>query len=913
MITTPAEMPDRQGASGSLYAVDPDAPDSIYVTDEKELHRSDDGGCNWSDLTPRLPEPRIGTSILWIAVPGGSSAPGHVFIAVQTDQGGPSSSIDARAWRLYRSDDHGQTWTTTDAGLPPTAIPDEIVFAPNDPSTAYLSIKIDSATGDYACAELIDRSQDCLQGNVLYRTADAGGSWELAGGAGEVRTGTPLEAVLSVGAIRDLVVDPVVPDQLWAATSQGIYGSQDGGEHWMRAVATTGATVVGVYREPGSPARVVALDPDTGTFFSSYDPSRRGWTSTSHPQLIGNGLYLTRASLAFGRDAEDMMVSLWTAGVFRSLPGDVWVDVSGGWDVLDVTSDRTARPSFFGRHAGLNNVIVRYQARKEFTGRLGLGDGVFDSTLSPAAAPSMIGGLPEVSATRAGDLAPSSASLTLSPGKSETVRYRLDLPPRPKPMDVYFLLDSTGSMAPTIDALKEGMGDIIAELRRAGIDVWAGVGDYRTYDWESDRRPKVANYPYRRIRAVGPIDEELVRAMQGIRAAGNSGSGLTALYQSATGSGQDVIPPGPSRADVAPGMGAGFRNGSVRVVVMAADRYFNTPDRPTGDDNPWPPGVPWPGPTFDQAIDALNKEDIHQVGIAIKPSFKDSPSPDLEIVARGTSTLAPPGGIDCDSDGFVEISEGQPLVCTFSDAPPESQTGGSDPVSEYGKGLVAGITKLLSAVEDRGLVELSELSDSGIVTEISPGTYQVDLRSSNELRFDVTYTCPTTPLPDSHHVQLGARARGTLVARAESLVTCDPMTALSSPPITTRPVIPLIGPIPPLPPPAAGAAVGPATAPAPAPAPQPAPAQAGQGQAQAAAVPQQQQQPQVALVRAAHQVREQIGLQNAMVSTSQRRDPLGAARTTLGLGSLATVMAYGAFSLNLARRRAEVTAGRRDE
>jgi hypothetical protein len=55
---------------------------------------------------------------------------------------------------------------------------------------------------------------------------------------------------------------------------------------------------------------------------------------------------------------------------------------------------------------------------------------------------------------------------------------------------------------------------------------------------------------------------------------------------------------------------------------------------------------------------------------------------DLEEIARATGALAPAGGVDCDGDGTIDITPGQPLICS---------TGAS------GEGIAEAITALVEA------------------------------------------------------------------------------------------------------------------------------------------------------------------------------------------------------------------------
>lgn len=119
-----------------------------------------------------------------------------------------------------------------------------------------------------------------------------------------------------------------------------------------------------------------------------------------------------------------------------------------------------------------------------------------------------------------------------------------------------------------------------------------------------------------------------------------------------------------------------------------------------------------------------------------------------------------------------------------------------------------------------------------------------------------------------------------------------------------REVTPLIGlgmlpPTPPLLPPTVQPQPnpGPAPAAATAPAPAPAPAQAPAAQANAVAVAQRQEQPQMAFVYAAQQLKEQAGMQNAMLRVAQQRsDPLAATKFVLSMSALSMMLAFGLAS-----------------
>ena len=52
-------------------------------------------------------------------------------------------------------------------------------------------------------------------------------------------------------------------------------------------------------------------------------------------------------------------------------------------------------------------------------------------------------------------------------------------------VDVYFLSDSTGSMAKQPESVQRSAASILERLRARGADVWFGVGNYKDFDGAS--------------------------------------------------------------------------------------------------------------------------------------------------------------------------------------------------------------------------------------------------------------------------------------------------------------------------------------------------------------------------------------------------------------------------------------------
>ncbi|MFN2626927.1 MAG: hypothetical protein ABR520_12690, partial [Mycobacteriales bacterium] len=194
---------------------------------------------------------------------------------------------------------------------------------------------------------------------------------------------------------------------------------------------------------------------------------------------------------------------------------------------------------------------------------------------------------------------PKHNALTIPYNQRRTVNYNVGIPPRPTPVDVMFLVDTSGSMQGTIDALKDGLNKIAKGLSDLRIDAQAGLAEYnvvREPGGTQFRPSECANQPamFERLRDIGRIDSDLLERIAALRACGSGPEPvLIALDQLATGSGRDAVRIGAGTApnaqcslvaaspgcSVRPGQQAHWRPGTVRIVVNATDEQFlNGPD-----------------------------------------------------------------------------------------------------------------------------------------------------------------------------------------------------------------------------------------------------------------------------------------------------------------------------------------------
>jgi photosystem II stability/assembly factor-like uncharacterized protein len=269
-----------------------DEPGTIYAgVEPAALFRSDDAGETWSlvrglwdhEHRPQW-QPGGGGLCLHTVLPDHAQR-GRVFVAIstggvyRTDDGGrqwqarnqgvraeflpdkypafgqcvhkivqhprrPERLFLQNHWGLYRSDDGGDSWQDIANG-----VPSDFGFAmamhPHDDETVYI-LPIES-----------DAFRCTPEGKLrVYRTRDAGGTWEALG------RGLPQQDAHET-VLRDAMdTDPMNPAGVYFGTRSGkVYGSADGGASWslvaegLPPVVCVKATVLGKPRTPRPAAR----------------------------------------------------------------------------------------------------------------------------------------------------------------------------------------------------------------------------------------------------------------------------------------------------------------------------------------------------------------------------------------------------------------------------------------------------------------------------------------------------------------------------------------------------------------------------------------------------------------------------------------------------------------------------------
>ena len=453
--------------------------------------------------------------------------------------------------------------------------------------------------------------------------------------------------------------------------------------------------------------------------------------------------------------------------------------------------------------------------------------------------------------------------LGLVAGETGSIPVHLDMPPRPTPVDVFFLVDTSGSMGDGIDGLRQSIASAGDELRAAGIDVWVGLAEF------SDR----ALRPYRRLVPLGPLDCRMERALVAIRTSGGTEPHLLALHQAVSGAGASAVRNGWA---VPRGRGATFRPGALHLV-------FHATDEPVRTDVEASPSRSRVAAAFAAAsakhvgIHALDGTTPEVEGVATSETRRS-----LDAMAVATKSFAPAGGIDCTGDGTVDLDQGQPLTCAVGGLVVVDFGGGNS--STFGR-IASQVVQALRSTTD---VTLRVVGTDVAALGATLGTpvRALDLAAANSVDDSLTVRCPTVlgaGAAPRRDVAVEAVVAGTVVARGATTVTCTATPALR------RGRSPL------------GVAIAPATAPVVQPVQAPAPANAPAAATAVASAP--APSPVVGLA-VAPESQPQLAFQEAQRSNGGDDSTDDAVRSLGAAGVFAGAAA-------LARRRRTAPAGER--
>ncbi len=731
-------------------AIDPRAPNRMFVINGESVMRSSDGGCSWREVLVVDEEDAFqrpvagGAAIESVQVPERAAARAYLLVEESV---GPVARP-----HVLTTNNGGDSWRLADTGLPPAGATDQLALAPSEPAAAYVVIDVAGAA------------------DLLFATEDGAATWQARG---------RLPA-----AANDLQVDPSNPNDLWLGAGDGLYHSTDGGGNWAAIDDFTAQSTgpVDVFHAGAGPARVMAFETGTSTGRVSQNGGET-WIDVGVPGPPN--------SIAHGSFADSILIAT-PASVYAWAPTVLnWVDLEPpNRGIRGLVADRATRSDFYGHTARTVEI---------YGGPVGGGIDIPDDILE----------IPDISLLdtvprKLGrpTLDPDAKVVRIPAGDRKAVTYDLGLPRTLTPLDVFFVVDTSSSMTQVIAEAAEALEKIHNGLATSGASVKFGLAEFRSYP--TDVPPKeppgevTDNYVYRQVLDVGASAAQLAEAIRGLEAQGGGiyDAQLEALWQAATGSGADVWPPGPSSRDVPPGLQADFRINALRIVLHVGDEPFGREDSARDNDN----NVTRPEsqvarpdiPEFQAVADALREKDVKQLGLSLYPDA----TPDLRKMASATDAFAPAGGVDCDANGSIDVEPGAPLVCVLQ----------QDEITDAN--MAPAIVNLVEAVRTQSVVKLETSTDrDGVIESVSPDSYaNVLLQADNSLEFDVTYRCPRSLAGKRSEIELTARGLIGAAPSATTTVVCGDVEdeeevlpfQFLQPFLVAVPIIPF-GPPPPIP------------------------------------------------------------------------------------------------------------------
>jgi subtilisin family serine protease len=247
---------------------------------------------------------------------------------------------------------------------------------------------------------------------------------------------------------------------------------------------------------------------------------------------------------------------------------------------------------------------------------------------------------------------------SLQTSTEKTTAVSVGEPSLSSPVDVYFLVDLSASFSDDLPVFKTQAPGIISTLKASNPNIRFGLGKFEDYPINPFGSAADGDKAYERLVDLTFDTDLVLSTIDGLftrYGIDYPESQLPALYQAATGAGQNLSGAGYPGASIPSGQQANFRDGATKLFLLWTDAPFHLPGDP-GD-------IPYPGPSFAETVNAILALDPPKVmGI----SSGTGGISDLEDIAAATDALAPTGGVDCDDDGTIDIAAGEPLVCSIA-------------------------------------------------------------------------------------------------------------------------------------------------------------------------------------------------------------------------------------------------------
>jgi photosystem II stability/assembly factor-like uncharacterized protein len=223
-----------QGEAIVSIALHPSNPAIIYVSTNESVYKSRDAGGRWQRMATDLSSYRV----LSLAID--PTHPATVYAGTMMDA-------------VYKSPDGGQHWMPHNVGLKEhISVVNQFVFDPRDSEHIYAATTVgvfETTDGGRTWNERMagmkevhivvalamdpKRPQTLYAGTTggAYRSSDGGMNWTRINDG--LIPPEILDASLALG-INAVVVDPDAPASVYAGTTNGLFKSTNGGDHWTK-------------------------------------------------------------------------------------------------------------------------------------------------------------------------------------------------------------------------------------------------------------------------------------------------------------------------------------------------------------------------------------------------------------------------------------------------------------------------------------------------------------------------------------------------------------------------------------------------------------------------------------------------------------------------------------------------------
>jgi photosystem II stability/assembly factor-like uncharacterized protein len=341
------------GGTVEELAFDPGDPGTVYAGTVGGVYRSEDHGATWTAASFGLTDAYIGDLEV---------APGSLYVA--TFKG------------VQRSDDGGRTWQIPTL----TGFARALALAPSNPQTLYASIRSTAYKSTDGGASWTPGATLPGSDDITLMKADpllpshvyAGTSKDLYFSQDAGATFVPVLG-LHTESLYDLAIDPTNTQILYAGTSDGVFKTTDHGQTWAPAGLT--ADVRAVVIDPASPSTLLAVG-----FFEVYRSTNAGgsWTTVFEDHFVNH-------AVAFDPSSASSYLLGTSGGIYRSTnSGGAWLPSNAGLTATLATQVAVDphRPGVLYTLVGLSDLYKSTDAGATWS-RLGAISGVRAFALDP--------------------------------------------------------------------------------------------------------------------------------------------------------------------------------------------------------------------------------------------------------------------------------------------------------------------------------------------------------------------------------------------------------------------------------------------------------------------------------------------------------------------------------------------------